>query len=609
MLTPGYITAKKGPLYTVWLAANWEKKLTKSNISDLNLESTIKTILSPSMQIALRTSAHLLLGVVRIYSKKAKYLLIDCSEAYVRIKSAFRPGIIDLPKEIKGTAGHDPNILPVVFTDFDIPMHDTLSISGAEFLEPEPHLLNNLDKITLRNTPTLTRQINGLNEFDMSDMMEGTDILRGRKNSTISETYMPNDQTSIHGANLTPRPFATPDSRRDYDAPIGNDFGEMDMNLEVGMPIDFPMLDFDPQVEVNETTNGELVPVEGVTEEREQPHEDREVELIVNGHEKETSVDQSNTRDYETTFQPDEGNRGTYLLQPMSTTRDRGKRKRKLVIDSCKVLTNKMIRTQLSDCGDTTYQTRTFPPISRRAIQCKAKCADETLLTMPSIAVNQDWFPEQIIDIFNSNFTHERFKVSYDPAPLFDRTNTPLPDNSLVDGPTNLPDNSLLTPYPPQADLSEVLDSTVALSINRESHTNPSHIELEDIQIPSSPQPNIDDVITPYPNTDIVEMEPPEPDNTAELTLEKAEELEEKRWTYRVNVFLKTLKTNFQEKEEVTFFTDLTTPTTNRKKAASIFYSCLLLAKENTIKVTQMESYGDITLRKGDGNKDSTFSL
>lgn len=160
--------------------------------------------------------------------------------------------------------------------------------SGTEFLEPEPHLLNNLDKITLRNTPTLpSRHLNGslLNDFEMGDT-EGIDILRGRKNSTISETFMANDQSSIHGANLTPRPFATPDSRRDYDAPIGNDFGEMDMmNLEVGMPIDFPMLDFDPQLEVNEATNGELVPPEGVTEERLVPHEDHEVELV-NGHEK-----------------------------------------------------------------------------------------------------------------------------------------------------------------------------------------------------------------------------------------------------------------------------------------------------------------------------------
>lgn len=44
------------------------------------------------MKIGLRTSGHLLLGVVRIYSKKAKYLLADCNDAVVKIKIAFRPG-------------------------------------------------------------------------------------------------------------------------------------------------------------------------------------------------------------------------------------------------------------------------------------------------------------------------------------------------------------------------------------------------------------------------------------------------------------------------------------------------------------------------------------
>ena len=46
------------------------------------------------VKMALRTSGHLLLGVVRIYSRKAKYLLADCNEAFVKIKMAFRPGII-----------------------------------------------------------------------------------------------------------------------------------------------------------------------------------------------------------------------------------------------------------------------------------------------------------------------------------------------------------------------------------------------------------------------------------------------------------------------------------------------------------------------------------
>lgn len=46
--------------------------------------------------MALRTSGHLLLGVVRIYHRKAKYLLADCNEAFIKIKMAFRPGTDEL---------------------------------------------------------------------------------------------------------------------------------------------------------------------------------------------------------------------------------------------------------------------------------------------------------------------------------------------------------------------------------------------------------------------------------------------------------------------------------------------------------------------------------
>lgn len=151
MLSTGYITTKKGPLYTVWLAANWEKKLTKASISDLNIQSTISTIISPNMQLALRTSAHLLLGVVRIYSRKAKYLLVDCSEAYVRIKSAFRPGIIDLPKECKGSGVNDPILLPQTFGDFDIPLSNIRSFRYYNFHSHCVTLIYRLNIIKLVN--------------------------------------------------------------------------------------------------------------------------------------------------------------------------------------------------------------------------------------------------------------------------------------------------------------------------------------------------------------------------------------------------------------------------------------------------------------------------
>ncbi|XP_063759909.1 double-strand-break repair protein rad21-like protein 1 isoform X2 [Eleginops maclovinus] len=92
-------TSKRGPLAKIWLAAHWEKKLTKAHIFECNLETTISDIISPQMNIGLRTSGHLLVGVVKIYSRKTKYLLADCSDALVKIRMAFRPGQTDLPEE------------------------------------------------------------------------------------------------------------------------------------------------------------------------------------------------------------------------------------------------------------------------------------------------------------------------------------------------------------------------------------------------------------------------------------------------------------------------------------------------------------------------------
>ena len=75
------------------------------------------------MKLALRTSGHLLLGVVRIYSRKAKYLLADCNEAFVKIKMAFRPGVVDLAEENR-EAAVNAITLPETFHDFDTTMAD-----------------------------------------------------------------------------------------------------------------------------------------------------------------------------------------------------------------------------------------------------------------------------------------------------------------------------------------------------------------------------------------------------------------------------------------------------------------------------------------------------
>ncbi|GAB0092394.1 RAD21 [Sergentomyia squamirostris] len=112
------VLAKKGPLARIWLAAHWDKKLTKAHVFETNIEQSVDGIMQPKVKLALRTSGHLLLGVVRIYSRKAKYLLADCNEAFAKIKVAFRPGIVDLPEEHR-EAAVNAITLPEVFHDFD----------------------------------------------------------------------------------------------------------------------------------------------------------------------------------------------------------------------------------------------------------------------------------------------------------------------------------------------------------------------------------------------------------------------------------------------------------------------------------------------------------
>jgi len=44
-----FVLSKKGPLARVWLAAHWDKKLTKAHIFETNIEASVQTIMSPEV--------------------------------------------------------------------------------------------------------------------------------------------------------------------------------------------------------------------------------------------------------------------------------------------------------------------------------------------------------------------------------------------------------------------------------------------------------------------------------------------------------------------------------------------------------------------------------
>lgn len=81
------LLSKTGPLARVWLASNLDRKLTKQNVLASKLEDNVKDIIGGGQApMALRLSSQLLLGVCKIYNRKATYLMDDCSEALLKIK-------------------------------------------------------------------------------------------------------------------------------------------------------------------------------------------------------------------------------------------------------------------------------------------------------------------------------------------------------------------------------------------------------------------------------------------------------------------------------------------------------------------------------------------
>lgn len=93
------LLTRQGPLAHVWLASNYDKKLSKQQLLKTNLIRSSEYIANQPIQsssrdtnqpITLRLSGHLLLGIVRIYSRKTKYLLDDVNEVLYKLKNSFK---------------------------------------------------------------------------------------------------------------------------------------------------------------------------------------------------------------------------------------------------------------------------------------------------------------------------------------------------------------------------------------------------------------------------------------------------------------------------------------------------------------------------------------
>jgi cohesin complex subunit SCC1 len=236
-----FVLSKKGPLAKIWLAAHWEKKLSKAQVYETNVSEAVDEILKPKVKMALRTTGHLLLGIVRIYSRRAIYLLEDCENASLKINLNF-----NTTGKSKGALRDtsDPDI-PDVLGDFDATLPDNFELPAV----PAPVNQSRIEDITLREDRAGAADNNdfdndlGMDDFggaQFDDDLNDFDIEHGRRAASefsrasverldLNRTSLASDKAG-NGAPHVNNEFMD----NDFDNDFNNDFGdanEMDQDL------------------------------------------------------------------------------------------------------------------------------------------------------------------------------------------------------------------------------------------------------------------------------------------------------------------------------------------------------------------------------------------
>ncbi|EPS68424.1 hypothetical protein M569_06341 [Genlisea aurea] len=161
--------ARKGPLGTVWCAAHLQNRLKKSHYLATDVISTVERIMYPEVPIALRMSGHLLLGVVRVYSKQVEYFYEDCNAMQHAINRDLRSITVNLP-EASTKAPVDSVTLPGNF------QLDSLEIDNNVQDRPENSHVKMLadftltDQIPTGNDPYIVIDISEVNKLFFSIM-------------------------------------------------------------------------------------------------------------------------------------------------------------------------------------------------------------------------------------------------------------------------------------------------------------------------------------------------------------------------------------------------------------------------------------------------------
>uniref|UniRef100_A0A674MEB5 RAD21 cohesin complex component a n=1 Tax=Takifugu rubripes TaxID=31033 RepID=A0A674MEB5_TAKRU len=593
-----FVLSKRGPLAKIWLAAHWDKKLTKAHVFECNLESSVESIISPKVKMALRTSGHLLLGVVRIYHRKAKYLLADCNEAFIKIKMAFRPGVVDLPEENR-EAAYNAITLPEEFHDFDQPLPDLDDIDVAQQFTLNQ---SRVEEITMRED---VGNLNLLQDNDFADFgMDDREMMRDA--STFEEDIMHGATASNLLLETEPGPANLPDksNHMEYDGFGDGAMGNIDklLSSEDGGGI------FDDPPAITESVM--MPPDHGDDEDDFDNLQSPGPDSPDSGPAEPLPAMADQTEQTTLVHNEEEA----FALEPIDITvkETKAKRKRKLIVDSVKELDSKTIRAQLSDYSDIVTTLDLAPP-TKKLMMWKETGGVEKLFSLPA----QPLWNARLLKMFTRCLTplvpdELRKRRKGGEADSLDEflkelENPEVPREEAIGQHRDVIDQTIMEePSMLAASAMEgsrtTLDETVMPPPSTPRGVKRKTID-KDATLPVRASPvYLPQTINMKPNIFLDICPVPEPSSCIILEEEGQagdQDQEEKRWNKRTQQMLHGLQRVMAKTgADSVSLLDLCR-NNNRKQAAAKFYSFLVLKKQQAIEVTQTSPYSDIIATAG----------
>ncbi|KAH3765323.1 double-strand-break repair protein rad21 [Pelomyxa schiedti] len=602
------ILAKKGPLAKIWLAAHWDKKLTKYQIFHTDIIVSVKSIAEPEVPMALRVSGHLLLGVVRIYSRKVGYLLSDCNEALSKMKMAFRPGFVDMPEDqlIATTAAIT---LPENWDKAEQATTLELSMDNFDFGKPEK-LLNfeNTFMLLQDKLPPIEGPVGEQQELGLpSPEMPRKDELKSKQPDSTSESEFGDLATS---SGSEPHD----DDKEDFPAPPP-------LSIETPAPPEMPVVEapdtsirtsdaVEPSSPIGPTvTPGPIGPIETPA---------TPLEPV-------------------TPAPPPVGPLASLDTVPVEASPDvlHVKGHKPIPIDATTIVSNSRFEQQLQNATPTLREVVTAPPTKKSMIQ---RSVDMLGLDNLFITPTTPGLPYELIELFKRStvpskmpeVTEPDVALDVEPRTSMDSFSVPSPRPSLdipdvpVPAPEVTVDSSFSVPVSPPPPVPQAGDQEAQKE--EEGTTSPTHPpppKTPKSARKSAAAEDSDEEIhagtkrkhsgKPVQDETAEEPKPAEEGEQPRFTDEPAAETTEPKkmeplappgaetgWSDRSKRMLKFLRLYFEKKKNprggVEYFAMLKDKT--RKVAATTFFELLVLQSNGVVKLSQKEPYQDIVIEK-----------